>query len=70
MMRTLYERAVFTAFIVLWGITWIPLTILFVTVWVPLNSAQDYILRKDPRSALLSVISAYWPLWAALLIKY
>lgn len=68
-MTSLYERIVFTAFIVLWGIAWIPLTILFVTIWVPLNSFPDHISRGDPQSAFLSVAAGYWPLWAALLIE-
>ncbi|RYF31246.1 MAG: hypothetical protein EOO23_03140 [Comamonadaceae bacterium] len=57
------HKVAFLCIAAIWAVLWIPLTILFVTVYVPLNSLPCMLRRGDWQHAILAALAASWPVW-------
>lgn len=66
-MKAGFEKLAFAALAAVWAVLWLPLTILFVTVYVPLNSVPSMVRRGDWPRAILAALAAAWPVWLATL---
>lgn len=66
-MSELFHKIAFACLAALWAVLWVPLTILFVTVYVPAKAVPCMVRRADPKEALITALFAAWPVWTALL---
>ena len=66
-MGEFFHKIAFACLAALWAVLWVPLTILFVTVYVPAKAIPCMVRRGDLEEALVSALFAAWPVWTALL---
>lgn len=64
-MKALFQKLAFAGVASLWAALWIPLTFLFVTVYVPGKAVPCMLRRGDKGRALITALWATWPIWMA-----
>lgn len=62
-MNAALERVLFPLFVAFWAITWLPLTIIFVTSMIPIFSASSLAKQGDYVGAAAFASVGMWPVW-------
>ncbi|RYE30276.1 MAG: hypothetical protein EOP23_19515 [Hyphomicrobiales bacterium] len=66
-MKAAFRKMAFAGIAAVWAVLWIPLTFLFVTVYVPAKAVPCMVRRGEKKRALVAALCATWPIWIAAL---
>jgi hypothetical protein len=69
LVKTMFQKAAFAALATTWAVLWVPLTIMFVTVYVPAKAVPCMVRRGENKRAVAAALWAAWPIWMVAIVS-